>query len=229
MDIIKNCKICNNPFTPTNGKQCYCDSCHYTNCQVCGKQFRRRFGTSPDLTCSRVCGGKLASKGRQRATLRCENCGKKFQSASGHTKARFCSRECKCLASRKNTVDKKRTSAEYRKWSKAVYTRDNYTCQHCGSTENIQAHHVKAWKDHPDLRYDVSNGVTVCTDCHKKIHGKKTGNGARHRVGHCENCNRETKGNSKYCNSCAMKLSPKATAQRSRSTRNANGQFVSVD
>lgn len=56
-------------------------------------------------------------------------------------------------------------------WRKAVYTRDNYTCQYCGARGvKLNAHHIKFWRDYPELRYTVSNGETVCIPCHKKIH-----------------------------------------------------------
>lgn len=56
----------------------------------------------------------------------------------------------------------------YRSWRKAVFERDNYTCQTCGSKENLNAHHIKPFKDFPELRFDVSNGLTLCVNCHKE-------------------------------------------------------------
>jgi 5-methylcytosine-specific restriction endonuclease McrA len=54
-------------------------------------------------------------------------------------------------------------------WRKAVFARDNYTCQNCGAKKcRIQAHHVKAYKAHPELRHELSNGVTLCIPCHKQ-------------------------------------------------------------
>jgi hypothetical protein len=51
-----------------------------------------------------------------------------------------------------------------------VISRDNGTCQVCGSKEQLQAHHIKSYADHPDIRWDVENGLTVCFTCHLKIH-----------------------------------------------------------
>ena len=56
---------------------------------------------------------------------------------------------------------------EYRLWREAVFARDAFTCQECGVVGgHLQADHIKAWALHPDLRYEVSNGRTLCRECH---------------------------------------------------------------
>jgi 5-methylcytosine-specific restriction endonuclease McrA len=61
--------------------------------------------------------------------------------------------------------------ADYAKWRKAVYTRDNYTCQRCMTRGGkIEAHHIKPFSTHFELRFDVDNGMTLCKACHKKEH-----------------------------------------------------------
>lgn len=64
-----------------------------------------------------------------------------------------------------------RNSDEYRRWRKAVFVRDNFQCQHCGTKRDIQAHHIKPWARCEELRYDVSNGITLCKSCHLNAHG----------------------------------------------------------
>lgn len=68
---------------------------------------------------------------------------------------------------------KERNTVEAVQWRKAVFARDGFTCQLCGQVGGrLNAHHKKAWKSHPDLRFDLDNGVTLCTSCHKgKAHG----------------------------------------------------------
>lgn len=63
-------------------------------------------------------------------------------------------------------------SFEYRKWRRLVFERDNHTCQLCGDKTggNLNAHHIKRYIDHPQLRFDVDNGVTFCEYCHRQIH-----------------------------------------------------------
>lgn len=58
---------------------------------------------------------------------------------------------------------------EYKEWRKAVFERDNYTCQICGQHGgNLQADNVKPWWLYPELRFEISNGRTLCVSCHKK-------------------------------------------------------------
>jgi len=59
-------------------------------------------------------------------------------------------------------------SIEYKEWRKKVFERDNYTCQKCfdKSKKYITPHHIKSFAKYPKLRYEVSNGITLCEDCH---------------------------------------------------------------
>lgn len=70
-----------------------------------------------------------------------------------------------------------RKCPEYTEWRKAVFERDNYTCQTCGQVGGtLNAHHIKPFCKYPALRYDTSNGITLCVKCHRAIHrGKREG------------------------------------------------------
>jgi hypothetical protein len=62
-----------------------------------------------------------------------------------------------------------RRSVMMKLWKEAVLARDNYTCQQCGSKgPDVRAHHIKSFTKHPELRYDVRNGSSLCLECHKK-------------------------------------------------------------
>jgi len=65
---------------------------------------------------------------------------------------------------------------EYKKWRKAVFEYDKYACWVCGDNSggNLTAHHLKSWKDYPKLRYETSNGITVCEKCHTLYGHPKT-------------------------------------------------------
>ncbi|TAL05245.1 MAG: HNH endonuclease [Chloroflexota bacterium] len=62
-----------------------------------------------------------------------------------------------------------RAGAKHIAWSRAVIARDQ-VCQRCGAESQLVAHHVVAWDDDIERRFDVSNGLTVCRACHKVIH-----------------------------------------------------------
>jgi len=60
-------------------------------------------------------------------------------------------------------------SKEYKDWRKAVFERDNYICQKCRKRGNyLNAHHVLSFAKYPALRFEISNGQTLCQVCHKK-------------------------------------------------------------
>lgn len=59
----------------------------------------------------------------------------------------------------------------YIDWRKEVLKRDKHKCQmpDCWKTKRLQAHHIYRWADAPYLRYEVSNGITLCSSCHYSI------------------------------------------------------------
>lgn len=62
----------------------------------------------------------------------------------------------------------------YRDWRKAVFERDNYVCQDCGAKGGyLTAHHIKSWAKYPELRYELSNGKTLCEPCHTRTDNYK--------------------------------------------------------
>lgn len=59
-----------------------------------------------------------------------------------------------------------RTSGEYKEWRASVFVRDNYTCTKCKKRGgDLIADHIRAWYKYPELRFDVSNGRTLCEVC----------------------------------------------------------------
>jgi len=62
-----------------------------------------------------------------------------------------------------------RERIEYRIWRKTIFERDDWTCQLCGIRGiKLHADHIKAFSLYPELRLEVSNGRTLCVECHKK-------------------------------------------------------------
>lgn len=66
-----------------------------------------------------------------------------------------------------------RRSKPYYLWRDAVYARDNFTCQICGARSSkdnrvrLNADHIKPFALFPELRFELSNGRTLCVACHK--------------------------------------------------------------
>jgi len=74
-----------------------------------------------------------------------------------------------CKVAQRNRID-------CYEWRDAVFERDNFTCQDCGSSGDailIHAHHIKCWDEYPELRIEISNGITLCSSCHARLHGKQ--------------------------------------------------------
>ncbi|TSC75491.1 MAG: hypothetical protein G01um101430_333 [Parcubacteria group bacterium Gr01-1014_30] len=46
--------------------------------------------------------------------------------------------------------------------------RDNYTCQGCGINDSrvLTVDHIRNKSLHKDVIYEISNGVTLCANCH---------------------------------------------------------------
>jgi len=69
-----------------------------------------------------------------------------------------------------------RKSLEYKLWRKAVFERDNFTCQKTGISGGVlNAHHINNFADFPELRLAIDNGITLLEKAHidfHKIYGK---------------------------------------------------------
>ena len=61
-----------------------------------------------------------------------------------------------------------RKLAEYmdKLWSEIVKIRAGHKCEYCGSTKNLNSHHVFT-RVNASLRWDVDNGVCLCADHHR--------------------------------------------------------------
>ncbi|XOB42479.1 MAG: NUMOD3 domain-containing DNA-binding protein [Candidatus Nealsonbacteria bacterium] len=64
-----------------------------------------------------------------------------------------------------------RNSFRSKEWKNSVFARDNWTCQKCGKRGiELRAHHILSFFEHPKLKFEISNGMTLCKSCHQKFH-----------------------------------------------------------
>ncbi len=73
-----------------------------------------------------------------------------------------------------NGVQSLRWCTEYRIWRLGVFKRDGFHCQgclgFCTRDNPLHAHHIKTFSQDKELRFSVSNGITLCKECHRKEH-----------------------------------------------------------
>lgn len=119
----------------------------------------------------------------------CEYCKKSFEwngrtAMSAFRAQRFCCKPCADKGGFRHSGpghhnwsgNARRTHrGQHAAWARAVISRDKATCQVCGAIGvELHAHHIRPYKDHPELRYDLGNGLTVCHACHWRIHSTGT-------------------------------------------------------
>ena len=155
------------------------------NCRVCGHEFE-----SVPSRNARYCSKACWSVRNPPLMHNCLFCGKEFWARS-YDKRKHCSKRCDSLHRRELQAGANshfwkggktklnqilRSRAKYDEWRTAVFVRDKYACQECGARCGngvriyLHAHHIKSWADYPELRYEVSNGVTLCVNCHQGEH-----------------------------------------------------------
>jgi predicted restriction endonuclease len=61
-------------------------------------------------------------------------------------------------------------------WRRAVFERVAYTCEKmcCQYSDNkkeaiLNAHHIKEWSRFPEFRFNITNGISLCMEAHRKI------------------------------------------------------------
>ena len=63
-----------------------------------------------------------------------------------------------------------RNDSAYQNWVRQCKKRDNYKCrirnEDCKGY--LEVHHILSWRDFPELRYEIKNGVTLCQFHHPR-------------------------------------------------------------
>lgn len=146
----------------------------------CGVEFYRNPSRERVTHCSVACKNKFSIYARVFAL--CKNCGGEFYRHQSQIKHRGNATACsnKCLKEYRKGENspnwiKDRTklkcrpngNRDHREWREEIFKRDDYTCQMCGTRGTyLEADHIKPWAYYPSLRFDLSNGRTLCKKCH---------------------------------------------------------------
>ena len=51
-------------------------------------------------------------------------------------------------------------------WANKIIRMFNSKCAICSSVNNLHAHHIAPKAKHPELKYDLNNGIALCHTCH---------------------------------------------------------------
>ena len=70
------------------------------------------------------------------------------------------------IVSARKRRNRSRHGIDAREWSFKVRERDGNVCTRCSSTQQLHAHHIIPWKESVELRFELSNGITLCNSCH---------------------------------------------------------------
>lgn len=182
--IIYTCISCWKKFYPIMYNQKYCDSCINSPCIICWKPV----SCWRDKTCSVECRSIYISQQyhdqlvehAKRTILSDEakrkvkeiNMWRKWTPNLKNRRPNYKNRWPR-NAARKWWVKRSRPRKSYERINilRQVYKRDDYTCQICNKKWwNLNAHHIRARSEYPELRYDTNNIVTLCENCHKEVH-----------------------------------------------------------
>lgn len=66
--------------------------------------------------------------------------------------------------------DRKLNDPMQKQWRRSVKNRDCWVCRLKDSNCNgkLEAHHILPWSEFPELRYQISNGITLCRFHHPR-------------------------------------------------------------
>jgi len=166
-------------FKPRKGK--------IISCRVCKKEFYvKPFWAKSAKYCSRKCHHKGIESGGK-ISCECKVCGKVYTTFRSQKRLRgsnYCSKKCQSegrtlFYSKESSANwrggissenhRLRNSKKWKKWREAVFKRDKWTCQKCHKRGiKLEPHHIKPFAYFQKLRFEVSNGQTLCFVCHQK-------------------------------------------------------------
>ncbi len=158
------------------------------NCKKEFKSYKHAKHKYPIKYCSYKCKGLYVS-GTKNVPFRCYECGKEsIKKLCDYKKCKYNFCSVKCQIKNKDYQKSKgrigwdnknfkglslktrhlRKLVVYKIWRKSVLERDNYTCQHCGSKDSLEVHHIMELRNNNGLALNVENGLVLCNSCHRK-------------------------------------------------------------
>ena len=192
------CKNCTKAFHTPLKKQIYCSmvcrdisrakvSTVELKCSRCGIIFNRKKHRVKNTKnyCSKKCSGpenhpkgiKWSEEAKIRMSLNAidKNFGKWMKGKKGNKgtfkKGQFSKEKHPLWKGGITPINQViRHSDNYSVWRKAVFERDDYTCQFCKKRGvKLEADHIKPFALFPELRFAIDNGRTLCKECHRQI------------------------------------------------------------
>jgi hypothetical protein len=173
------CIICGKDFNVRGARKVTAKFCSLK----CRSEWRSRYWTGPDHPQYQP-GPRVRS---------CRYCGKDFEqreteAISVFRLRKFCSMECTRFGQRRLTGEshplfkpdgrRKVRAGKHGSWARAVISRDRATCRRCGARNvELHAHHILPYETHPDQRWNLENGLTLCYRCHWIEHSASNANG----------------------------------------------------
>lgn len=165
----RNCLFCSDTFKPRSSKGKFCShKCYSANKkgkvirwlkdkeQPTGENAHHWKGGKPKCA---DCKKQLAN----RYAKWCVPC--RSKALSGENNWKWVSDRTKLVQSEKKHLD-----GRYREWMRAVKNRDGWKCKISNGdcSGRLEAHHILVWRSHPELRYEVNNGITLCCYHHPR-------------------------------------------------------------
>lgn len=167
--LLFQCYGCKKPFKSYKSKSTkYCSRSCYS-----GENHPRWKGGPRTKVCG-YCGESFSFEVKKR----------KWTTLAAFQSAEFCSVRCRkagfvCETNPTEAgTPRRKHRGGHAAWARAVISRDRATCQYCGAVGvEMHAHHLKSYKDHPELRWATSNGQTLCYRCHWNTFSGSKANG----------------------------------------------------